>query len=45
MIGSKKDVNLARIDIINEAIVSTLLESVLNIKKVLNLLQNDMKHI
>ena len=38
MIGSIKDVNLTAINIINEAVVSIPLESILDVKKVLNLL-------
>ena len=45
MIGDKKDVNLAAIPITNEVIVSIPLKSVLDVKKVLNLSQNDMKNI
>ena len=45
MIGDKKDVNLAAIPITNEVIVSIPLESVLDVKKALNLPQNDMKNI
>ena len=45
IIDGKKDANLAAITIANEAIVSIPLESVLDTKKALNLLQNGMKNI
>jgi hypothetical protein len=45
MMGGEEDANLAAIAIANEAIVSIPLESVLDVKKALNLSQNDMKNI